>query len=170
MAEHAGRDAARAAISAKDNDAKADTLREIATEQATAGDRDAARVNFKAAAQATLGAPLPSPDELAGPQYDPNQVALRDIAKSQAEAGFGADAIQTAQYLPTDLGNSRGGNDIQSLVLAAIADILANAGDFENAVKYQAEAVKLDPHSAPIGRQLKTFRRALAEAQAGSGK
>ena len=57
-----------------------------------------------------------------------------------------------------------------SMYLDTLAHCYFAQKDFENAVKYQAEAVKLDPHSAPIGRQLKTFRKALAEAQAGSGK
>lgn len=41
--------------------------------------------------------------------------------------------------------------------------------DYENAVKYQTEASKLDPHSQVIRRQLNVFRQALAEQQA-SGK
>jgi tetratricopeptide (TPR) repeat protein len=39
--------------------------------------------------------------------------------------------------------------------------------DYENAVKYQAEAAQLDPHTAAIGRQLKVFREALAQQQRG---
>jgi len=34
-------------------------------------------------------------------------------------------------------------------------------GDYENAVKYQREAAKLDPHSQAISRQLKVFQKAL---------
>jgi len=37
--------------------------------------------------------------------------------------------------------------------------------DYENAVKYQTEANKLDPHSQVIRRQLNVFRQALAEQQ-----
>jgi len=39
--------------------------------------------------------------------------------------------------------------------------------DFSNAVRYQEEAVQLDPHTQAIGRQLKTFREALARLQSG---
>ena len=38
-------------------------------------------------------------------------------------------------------------------------------GDFKNAVKYQAQAVKLEPHSAQIRRQLRTFQKALQAEQ-----
>ncbi len=40
--------------------------------------------------------------------------------------------------------------------------------DYANAVKCQTEAVKLDPHSQAISRQLKVFRDALAAQQAGA--
>ncbi len=57
-----------------------------------------------------------------------------------------------------------------SMYLDTLAHCYFAQKDFANAVKYQAEAVKLDPHSAPIGRQLKTFRQALTDAQSSSGK
>lgn len=37
--------------------------------------------------------------------------------------------------------------------------------DYVNAVRYQEEAVQLDPHTQAIGRQLKAFREALAREQ-----
>ena len=40
-------------------------------------------------------------------------------------------------------------------------------GDYENAVKYQTEAIKSEPHSQAISRQLEVFRKALAAKQAG---
>ncbi len=40
--------------------------------------------------------------------------------------------------------------------------------DYANAVKYQTEAAKLDPHTRAIGRQLQVFRDALARANAES--
>jgi tetratricopeptide (TPR) repeat protein len=40
--------------------------------------------------------------------------------------------------------------------------------DYASAVKYQAEAATLDPHTAAIGRQLKTFREALAQQSSGA--
>ncbi len=40
--------------------------------------------------------------------------------------------------------------------------------DFENAVKYQSEAAKLDPHTQAISRQLAVFREALAKSKAGT--
>jgi len=40
-------------------------------------------------------------------------------------------------------------------------------GDLENAVRSQTEAVKLDPHTQAISRQLGVFREALAKQQAG---
>ena len=36
-------------------------------------------------------------------------------------------------------------------------------GDIENALKYQAEAVRLDPHSGLIRRQLEFFKRSRKE-------
>ncbi len=39
-------------------------------------------------------------------------------------------------------------------------------GDFENAVRYQTEANRLEPHMQQISRQLKLFERALAEKKA----
>ena len=39
--------------------------------------------------------------------------------------------------------------------------------DFANAVKYQGEAAKLDPHTQAISRQLGVFREALAKSNAG---
>lgn len=39
------------------------------------------------------------------------------------------------------------------------------AGDYENAVKYQAEAAHLEPHSGLIRRQLETFQEALAKTK-----
>lgn len=44
-------------------------------------------------------------------------------------------------------------------------------GDLESAVRYQREAVRLDPHSGQIVRQLKMFEKALADArkEAGAG-
>lgn len=39
-------------------------------------------------------------------------------------------------------------------------------GDYENAVKQQMQAVKLQPHSGQIRRQLKMFEKALAEQRA----
>ena len=38
-------------------------------------------------------------------------------------------------------------------------------GDYENAVKYQAEAARLEPHSGLIRRQLETFQEALAKVK-----
>ncbi|QDU97081.1 tetratricopeptide repeat protein [Lignipirellula cremea] len=38
-------------------------------------------------------------------------------------------------------------------------------GDMENAVKYQSQAVALEPHSGQISRQLNVFQKALAEQQ-----
>lgn len=35
-------------------------------------------------------------------------------------------------------------------------------GDFENAIKYQSQAVKLDPHSGQIQRQLALFKKEQA--------
>jgi tetratricopeptide (TPR) repeat protein len=40
------------------------------------------------------------------------------------------------------------------------------AGDVENAVKHQAKAVELDPHSGQMNRQLKLFREALEKSKA----
>lgn len=40
-------------------------------------------------------------------------------------------------------------------------------GDYENAVKYQAEAARLEPHSGLIRRQLETFQEALAKVKKG---
>ena len=37
--------------------------------------------------------------------------------------------------------------------------------DYANAVKYQAEAAKLDPHTKAISRQLEVFRKAQADSQ-----
>jgi tetratricopeptide (TPR) repeat protein len=42
--------------------------------------------------------------------------------------------------------------------------------DYENAVKYQTEATKLDPHSQVIRRQLNVFRQALVEQQRDAAK
>ncbi len=39
-------------------------------------------------------------------------------------------------------------------------------GDYENAVREQRRAVKLEPHSGQIGRQLEFFEKALAEFKA----
>jgi tetratricopeptide (TPR) repeat protein len=39
-------------------------------------------------------------------------------------------------------------------------------GDFENAVKYQTEAVKFSPYSGQIRRQLELFQKALAAQDA----
>jgi tetratricopeptide (TPR) repeat protein len=39
-------------------------------------------------------------------------------------------------------------------------------GDLDNAVKYQTRAVRLEPSTQQIGRQLKLFQKALAESQA----
>jgi hypothetical protein len=36
------------------------------------------------------------------------------------------------------------------------------AGDLENAVKYQSQAVKLDQHSGQMRRQLEFFQKELA--------
>jgi hypothetical protein len=41
-------------------------------------------------------------------------------------------------------------------------------GDYANAVKYQTQAVKFDPHSQQIRRQLAVFQRALDEQRGGS--
>jgi tetratricopeptide (TPR) repeat protein len=38
-------------------------------------------------------------------------------------------------------------------------------GDFENAVKHQARAVELEPHSGQLARQLELFRTALAQTK-----
>jgi tetratricopeptide (TPR) repeat protein len=35
-------------------------------------------------------------------------------------------------------------------------------GDFENAIKHQSQAVKLDPHSGQIRRQLEFFKKEQA--------
>ncbi|MCA9210287.1 MAG: tetratricopeptide repeat protein, partial [Planctomycetales bacterium] len=35
-------------------------------------------------------------------------------------------------------------------------------GDYANAVKYQTQAVRLDPHTQQIRRQLELFEKALA--------
>jgi tetratricopeptide (TPR) repeat protein len=43
-------------------------------------------------------------------------------------------------------------------------------GDYENAVKYQTEAAKMDSHSQAIVRQLKVFRKALEDQQAAAKK
>jgi tetratricopeptide (TPR) repeat protein len=42
-------------------------------------------------------------------------------------------------------------------------------GDYASAVKYQAEAVKLDPHSGQIVRQLKLFQKVLEDSRKGAG-
>ena len=38
-------------------------------------------------------------------------------------------------------------------------------GDLENAIKYQSEAARLDPHSRLIRRQLEFFKATLAESE-----
>lgn len=45
------------------------------------------------------------------------------------------------------------------------AHVYFAGGDYENAVKYQAQAAQLDPHSGLIARQLKVFRKKLAESK-----
>lgn len=49
--------------------------------------------------------------------------------------------------------------------LDTLGHCYAAKGDFENAVRYQTEASKLDPHSQAIIRKLEVFRKALAEKQ-----
>jgi tetratricopeptide (TPR) repeat protein len=75
------------------------------------------------------------------------------------------------------IGNTRGDLDLaiklshRSLELrpeqAGYMDTLAHCyftkGDYENAVKWQTKAVKLDPHSGQIVRALKRFEEALAK-------
>lgn len=46
-----------------------------------------------------------------------------------------------------------------------LAHVYAGKGDYENAVKYQARAVELEPHSGLIVRKLKVFQEKLKEKQ-----
>lgn len=78
------------------------------------------------------------------------------------------------------VGNSQG--DVQDAIrmskrsleirpeAAGYMDTLAHcyyrAGEYENAVKWQAKAFKLDPHSGQISRMLAKFEKALAESKA----
>ena len=43
-------------------------------------------------------------------------------------------------------------------------------GDYANAVKFQSQAIELDPHSGQMNRQLVVFREALAKAEAQKSK
>ncbi len=45
-----------------------------------------------------------------------------------------------------------------------------SVGDFSNAVKYQLQAIELDPHSGQMNRQLVVFREALAKAESQKSK
>ena len=54
--------------------------------------------------------------------------------------------------------------------LDTLGHCYAAKGDFENAVRYQTEASKLDPHSQAITRKLEVFRKGLAERQQQSPK
>jgi tetratricopeptide (TPR) repeat protein len=48
--------------------------------------------------------------------------------------------------------------------LDTLAHCYAGKGDFENAVKYQARAAELDPHTLQIARALEKFRRQLEKS------
>ena len=79
--------------------------------------------------------------------------AIRFSQKSvelvRAAAASAADSKRVGQHLDT------------------LAHCYYAKGDLENAVRSQTEAVKLDPHTQAISRQLGVFREALAKQQAG---
>lgn len=79
--------------------------------------------------------------------------AIRFSQKSvelvRAAAASAADSKRVGQHLDT------------------LAHCYFAKGDLENAVRSQTEAVKLDPHTQAISRQLGVFREALAKQQAG---
>lgn len=102
-------------------------------------------------------------------------IELTDQESEQAEAKS-IQAMFCNQYAWL-IGNTDG--DVQEAIrlskrsleirpeAAGYMDTLAHcyfhAGDFENAVKWQSKAVKLEPHSGQIVRALAKFEKALAE-------
>ncbi len=68
----------------------------------------------------------------------------KSVELVRAEASSDADFTRLGQYLDT------------------LAHCYYAKKDYASAVKYQTEAVKLDPHTQAIGRQLEVFRAALA--------
>jgi RNA polymerase sigma factor (sigma-70 family) len=136
------REAARVAITAEDDFSKAQTLRDIAKEQLAAGDREAARVNFQTAAQTVRGLTGAKSTIAVGrsmfSEASGRAFPLAEIAIAQADAGFGADAIETVQGIPVQQTGERGDAVNRNQVMALISTALANAGDYENALKAAA--------------------------------
>jgi tetratricopeptide (TPR) repeat protein len=71
----------------------------------------------------------------------------KSVELARAEATTTSDFKHVGQYLDT------------------LAHCYFAKKDYANAVKYQAEAVKLDPHTKAISRQYQVFRDALANSQ-----
>ena len=69
-----------------------------------------------------------------------------------------------------DMVRAEATSDLDFRRLGQYLDTLAHCyfanQDYANAVKYQAEAAKLDPYTQAISRQLQVFRNALASAEA----
>jgi tetratricopeptide (TPR) repeat protein len=78
---------------------------------------------------------------------DALRLSHKSIELVRAEATSEADFKQLGQYLDT------------------LAHCYFAKKDYESAVKYQTEAVRLDPHTKAISRQLEVFRAALAKAR-----
>ena len=113
-------------------------------------------------------------------QVDQRQRELNDAQHEQARALYGYMLATANNQYAWLVANTVGDYDKalrysqKSLELrpqtAGYLDTLGRCyyakRDFENAVKYQAQAVALEPHSLQIRRQLELFEKALADAPA----
>jgi len=104
-----------------------------------------------------------------------NERHMRDAPDEQTRAMYRGELAQANNQLAWLVGNTEGDFDEslrcsqRSLELrpnrAGYLDTLGRCyyakGDFENAIKYQTQAVELEPHSGQIRRQLELFQRAL---------